>query len=465
MVFIMAEAKMSKTDIIKWVFNLGIPLILFLIPCGEIYTMPMKLFFVTTIFAILCFALETMNQTLVALALPASWVFLGVADATTAFQPWTQYIPWVTLSGLLMANALESSGLLARIAYFCLVVNGGTYKGIVWGIMICCALCTMFIGNCHIPMAALTYGICLALGTGKSKASAGIMLTAAFTCLVLNTTKMTAPLLMMGIGASVTGPLQFLGYFESFVKMAPVFIEVIVLTFFVTVALKPDNEIQGKAYFQGKLAEMGKITTDELKAAAVFVFFLIYIITKDLHGLSLEWGMVLIPLLLCAPGIGTKNAEKDIKRLNYGLILFVTACMGIGAVATSLGIGKLLVGVVLPFLAGKSHYVFFLIVWFLLFGCNFLMTPLAMEAAFTVPLASIAVELGINPMALYYFILQGVDQIILPYEYALYLIFFAFGLIHTKDFMKVMGAKCIVNFVMCFALLLPWWSFLNFIFV
>lgn len=461
----MAEAKMSKTDMIKWIFNLGIPAILFLIPCGEIYTMPMKLFFVTTIFAILCFALETMNQTLVALALPASWVFFGVADATVAFQPWTQYIPWVTLSGLLMANALESSGLLARIAYFCLVVTGGTYKGIVWGIMICCALCTMFIGNCHIPMAALTYGICLALGTGKSRASAGIMLTAAFTCLVLNTTKMTAPLLMMGIGASVTGPLQFLGYFESFVKMAPVFIEVIVLTWFVTIALKPEKEIQGKAYFQGKLDEMGKITADELKAAAIFVFFLIYIITKDMHGLSLEWGMVLIPLLLCFPGIGTKNAEKDIKRLNYGLILFVTACMGIGAVATSLGIGKLLVGVVLPFLAGKSYYVFFFIVWALLFVCNFLMTPLAMEAAFTVPLASIAVELGINPMALYYFILQGVDQIILPYEYALYLIFFAFGLIHTKDFMKVMGAKCIVNFIMCFALLLPWWSFLDFIFV
>lgn len=459
------SAKMSKVDMIKWIFNIGIPVILFLIPCGEIYTMPMKLFFVSTIFAILCFALETVNQTLVALALPAFWVFTGVCSATTAFQPWTQYIPWVTLSGLLMANALESSGLLARIAYFCLVATGGTYKGIVWGIMICCALCTMFIGNCHIPMAALTYGICLALGTGKSRASAGIMLTAAFTCLVLNTTKMQAPLLMMGIGAAVTGPLQFLGYFESFVKTAPVFLEVIFLTWFVTVALKPEKEIQGKAYFQEKLAEMGKITVDEIKAACVFVFFLIYIITKDIHGLSLEWGMVLIPLLLCAPGIGTKNADKDIKRLNYGLILFVTACMGIGAVATSLGIGQLLVNVVLPILQGQSYYLFFFIVWMLLFLCNFLMTPLAMEAAFTVPLASIAVELGINPMALYYFILQGVDQIIFPYEYALYLIFFAFGMIHMKDFMKVCGMKCIVNFIMCFALLLPWWNFLGFIFV
>ena len=81
----MSEAKMSKTDMIKWIFNFGIPVILALIPCGEIYTMPMKLFFVSTIFAILCFALETVNQTLIALMLPAFWVFTGVCAPTVGF--------------------------------------------------------------------------------------------------------------------------------------------------------------------------------------------------------------------------------------------------------------------------------------------------------------------------------------------------------------------------------------------
>jgi hypothetical protein len=46
---------MSKVDLAKWIANFAIPLAIALIPCGEVFTMRMKLFFVTTIFAILCF--------------------------------------------------------------------------------------------------------------------------------------------------------------------------------------------------------------------------------------------------------------------------------------------------------------------------------------------------------------------------------------------------------------------------
>lgn len=99
-----AKAKASKGDIIKWVFNIGIPLIIMLIPTNEVFTMQMKLFFASTLMGILCFAFETVNQTTVALALPLFWVFFKVAPATVAFQPWTQYIPWMMLSGLLMAT-------------------------------------------------------------------------------------------------------------------------------------------------------------------------------------------------------------------------------------------------------------------------------------------------------------------------------------------------------------------------
>jgi len=463
MVFYMST-KMSKTDIIKWIAQIGLPLIVALIPCGEVFTMPMKLFFVSTLFAILCFALETIDQTVVALILPLFWVYMGVAPATVAFQPWTQYIPWMMLTGLLLANVLESSGLLARIAYFCLVKTGGTYNGIIIGIALASAFLTLFVGNVVVPMAAFSYGICLALGTGKTKASAGIMMTAAMGCLVLNSTKMQGPLLMMGIGQPVTGQLQFLGYFESMWTMAPVFLEYILMVLFIMKFFRPKEDIQGKEFFQQKLDEMGKITANEIKCGAVLILFLVYILTKDIHGLSLEWGMALIPLLTCIPVIGSAT-EKDIKRLNYGFVLFITACMGIGAVAGSLGIGQIVVNLVMPIIQGQSHYVFFLIIWVALVALNFVMTPLAMEAAFTIPFATIAVAIGINPMALYYFMMQAVDQIIFPYEYALYLIFFAFGMIHMNDFMKISGTKMALNFIMCFALLLPWWNFLGFLFV
>lgn len=457
------EAKMSKGDMIKWAINFIIPIIIFLIPCNDVFTMKMKLFFVTTVFAILCFALETMNQTLVALLVPVLWVYLGVAPAATVFSPWTQYIPWSVLAGLLMANVLESTGLLKRISYMFIYMTGGTYFGLVMGAGIVATLLTIFVGNVVYPMAALAYGLCMALNLGKSKGSAGIMLAIAMGCLVTNCTKMLGPLLMMGIGKDITGPLQFLGFFEAEIVNAPVFVELIVMFVICGILFKPDTPVEGKTYFKAQLDAMGKMSVREIKALVLTVFYLLYVVTKDIHGLSVEWGITLIPLLFCCPVIGP-GSEQDIKRLNFGFVIFVTCCMGIGSVAVSLGIGGLLVQVIMPYLTGASHYVFFLIEWFMLMILNFVMTPLAMEAAFTVPLASIGTAMGINPMAIYYFMMNAVDQIILPYEYALYMISFAFGLIHMKDFMKCMAIKMVVNFVMCFALLLPWWNFMGFLF-
>ena len=35
------EVKLSKGDMVKWFFNLAIPIIIFMIPCNEIFTMQM----------------------------------------------------------------------------------------------------------------------------------------------------------------------------------------------------------------------------------------------------------------------------------------------------------------------------------------------------------------------------------------------------------------------------------------
>lgn len=456
--------KLTRGQIIQWCFNIGIPVAIMLIPVNEVFTPQMRLFFASTVFAILCFAFETINQTVVALTLPLFWIFMKVAEPAVVFSPWLQYIPWMTLTGLFMANVLESTGLLARVSYFCILKTGASYRGILTGIAIAGFLITMFVGSVVVPMAALTYGICKALNTGKSKASAGIMLVGAMSILVVNQAKFMTPMLMMGIGSSVTGTLPFVGFFESWYINAPTLLLFVILVGVATVFFKPDQPIGGKEFFQRKLTEMGKMSINEWKCALVVAFFFAYIITQKWHGLSLEWGMALIPLLMCMPVIGAAT-DKDVQRINYGFILFVTACMGIGAVAGSLGLGQVIINVAMPILEGQSYYLFFLLVWVVLLVLNFVMTPLAMEAAFTVPFVTLALAMGLNPMALYFFMLNGVDQIIMPYQYALYMIFFAFGLIPLKDFMKMMATKMVLATIMVFAVTLTWWKFIGFLFM
>ena len=66
------------------------------------------------------------------------------------------------------------------------------------------------------------------------------------------------------------------------------------------------------------------------------------------------------------------------------------------------------------------------VVWLLVVLVNFLLTPLAIQSTFTVPLTQIALSVGINPEVMWMAILHGSDQILLPYEYPLYMLFFSF---------------------------------------
>ena len=88
-----------------------------------------------------------------------------------------------------------------------------------------------------------------------------------------------------------------------------------------------------------------------------------------------------------------------------------------------------------------------------------------MIAAFTVPFISLAAGFGVNPLAVLHFMVSSYDQILLPYEYAKYLMFFAFGVVSMKDFIKYMGAKTVLHIVIAFAILIPWWMFTGFLYV
>lgn len=456
----------SKVDIIKAIVTLALPLSLLLIPTGDVFTAQMRLFCVITLMGILCYAFENVNQTVVSILMPISYIFLAKVDAGVVFSPWAGYVPWATLAGLVMATVLQSCGLLARISYFFILRTGGSYKGVVWGISIVAFLLTMTIGDVAIPMAALAFGICMAMDLGTSRASGGIMLATAMACLMPSFIRMLAPIFLMGLAEPVTGPMQFLGFFEVWWVHLPSILFIFLMVFIITKIQKPEKEINGKDYFRQKYAECGKMSVREIKSAIILIFYLTFIIFHDqlFANWNMSWGLAFIPMLFAVPGIGAATAE-DLKGINYGFTIFITACMAIGSVATSLGIGNIIADVMGPMLEGKGATGFFMITWVMLVALNFVMTPLAMQAAFTLPLTNLAMTLGINPMALFYFMWHACDQVIFPYEYAMYMIFFAFDAIRMKDFMKVNAIKMGLDFVVVFAILIPWWKMIGFLYV
>lgn len=456
-------SKTSKSMMVKYAVNVILPLAIVLIPCTDTFTWQMKGFLASTIFAICCFAMNTMPSTGIAILLPVFWVFFGISKPETIFSVWQQYLPWVVIGGFLLANVLQRTGLLSRVIYKLVSKTAVSYKGLLIGLAISVGLITQLVGSHPVLFATIAYGICVAFDFGQSKASAGIMFVTAVSGMVAIQARFTAPLMLLGTAKSAGFNLDLLGFFESYWYNLPLIIFWVACVALAIIMFKPEKEISGKEYCKEKLAEMGPMSTQEKKAAFIVIIYLLFIFTSKLHGLSLEWGMAMIPWLFIVPGIGCAE-KQDIQKMNFGMIFFMVTCMAIGTVATSLGFGKLLATYATPLLTGQNVYVLFLAIWLILFVCNFAMTPLAMMAAFTVPFLTIAQSFGVDPLAVVYFIRTGFDQVILPYEYANYLIFFGFGVISMKDFMKYMAAKSVLNFVICFALLIPWWMFTGFLY-
>ncbi len=99
----------TRGQLIKLGITVLLPLLFFLIPTNETFTPELRLFFVITLMAIFAFATESLPQSGVALALPVLYIILNICPPEAAFRPWTSYIPWMCIGGLLLALILEKN--------------------------------------------------------------------------------------------------------------------------------------------------------------------------------------------------------------------------------------------------------------------------------------------------------------------------------------------------------------------
>lgn len=174
------QTTLDKKKLIMWLCVIVFPLAILCIPTGEVFTQPIRLFLAVTLCAILMFAFELLNNAIPGLLLPLSYLLLGIVPGNIAFSAWTGNVPWMIMGGLLIAGTFTRVGILKRVAYWCIIKSGASYRGILFGLWLTGLILSLAIPNqAFIPMAALTYGICNALNIGKSPEAAGIMLTGA----------------------------------------------------------------------------------------------------------------------------------------------------------------------------------------------------------------------------------------------------------------------------------------------
>ena len=456
-------AKRNK-KIIPWIVTLVIVIILAALPGSETFSLQIRLYLIITVVAVLVFAFNLMNQTAAALLLPAAYVLTGLADLNTAFGAWCNPVVWQMVGGLILGNVLLRTGLLRRLAFNCIALTGGTYKGIIYGFGILGVIAVIFMGSATIPVVIFAYGICKTLNLKPSREAAGILMAAGIStlyplCFIFN----GAYFIPAGVGAAAVGEMVSISWLTFLTSNLPHIIGYVLVLFAITRLMKPESPwTLSKDYFKAEAKKLGRITRDEWFCIVVCIAILVFMVTAEYHGIDAMWGISLIPLALFIPGISV-GREEDIAKINWSVPVFAVACIAIGNVASLLGIGSIVATAVLPLVSGLSPVLFLLVVAIFMFLLNFLMTPISMYTTFAAPLATMAVGMGINLQPLYLTMIFGGDAILLPYEYALYFFFFSFGLISMKNWVKVAGVKLLISFIVFICLVLPYWNLIGFL--
>jgi hypothetical protein len=134
--------------------------------------------------------------------------------------------------------------------------------------------------------------------------------------------------------------------------------------------------------------------------------------------------------------------------------------MAIGAVSNHIGAGIFVADLLQPYVSGSQMHIMSAS-WLMAVLLNFVMTPLAAVASLSGPLAGIVDQTQAAIVPVLYAWNQGLEQIILPYEYALILLAFGYGYISIKPFIKFFAVRMVANFIFLWVICTPFWMLIG----
>lgn len=451
---------MKLTPYLKqWLISLVAILVIMFIPTSEIFTLELKLFLSMTIWAIIAFAFNLFNNLITSIILLFGYGVLRIVDLNTSLSVFLTEPVWITLCALILVVLIQKTSILERLAYSLASKVGGSYMGIIIAVAIFSLGARILLQGALAGVTALAvaYGICMALDFGKSKSSAGILLTAGSVYLDSNFFLYSPDYIAVAYtNASAVRevPVSYSSFFiDNVVYIIPLIITVIAIGWLA----KPDEKITNVDKFEEKLKALGTWKKEDKKMLVILLLLTVYLFTSRWHGMLMVYGFVFAVVIAFLPVMNIGKTE-DVAKINWGAVFFVASCLSIGVVGAKVGFGKFISELALPYLTGMTDVPFMLLSYILAVLLNFIMTPAAILSLLSGPLAQICVDYNLSMKAMIHMIYQGGSQLIFAYEASLYMIAFSFGIMTTKDFAKLMGTKFVIQTIGTFTIGLLWWK-------
>ena len=364
---------------------------------------------------------------------------------------------------------MEKTGLAKRLALRCLKLTGGSFNGLVAGFFLAGLVLVVILPSILarvVIFCAIAVGIIQALQLdAKSRMSSTIVMMAFFAA--------AAPQFMFlhssesfiwAFGMMLKGTDKTVNFWDYAYQATFINLIYYALSMATVYIVKGRETLVSGAHFstfiEQSCREMGPIQPREIKLLVLVFGIILGFMLEPLTHIDPVYVCCVLALLSYLPGINVLDRES-FSNLNIVFLVFITGCMAIGFVGGSVGANKWAVAAIMPYLEGLPPTVSVICSYVAGTVANFLLTPFAATVAFTPAFGELGVQMGVNPLPLFYAFQLGLDQYFFPYEGVMFLYLFTTGCVTLKHIMPALGLRTLLAGILLVAVWVPYWNFIG----
>lgn len=278
-------------------------------------------------------------------------LILRLARPDLIFSGFESAAVWLIVSGFIIGAAITASGLGQRLASVLAPLLAGSYVRMIAGLTLA-ATALGFIMPSSVGRAVVLVPVGMALaeqvGFGKgSNGRIGIAATLAMACNMPSFAILPANIPNMILaGASETLHGTTFGYTNYLLLHFPILgiLKSIVMVGLVLklfpAQIHPHGTMIAEATPNAEANTQSKAGAQR-RVAAILLATLALWMTDSVHGINPAWIGIATAVILLLPRIGVVAPKAFNASVDFGMVLFVAAALGLGALVNASGLGRL----------------------------------------------------------------------------------------------------------------------------
>ena len=456
---------MTRPQHIGLILGLALPLIILVLP-GEL-AITARLALALTVTTIIFWTFEPVPIPYTAILILTLFPLLNIIPFATAFSGFAGKAVWLVFAGMALSLGITETPLGTRLAR--LVLDRVTsYPQLIFALHALGLLMALLIPSGVVRILILMPMVISLLKslneTPGSKVSAGLVLSLTCATYYGGSGILTAsvPNLVILGGLESRDLTIYWGQWAYYLFPTIGLLRVILLYGLIRLLFRPDREPDLSTH--PDIAEVPEhLTPPEKKVLLILIVGILLWITDVLHGVHPVYIGLGLVLLCYIPGWGPLPFDT-LKKVNFPLLIFITAVFAIGHALENSGLNSHLTNHLAHYLeAAKTPTAQLGLIAWSAVPFDFLMDTAAVGGVLAPLLLDLSAQFGLSPLPVALSLAIGTGVVFIPYQGAPFIVAYSFRYARMGQFVLVMSLISLLTLVLLLPLTLLYWRLIGFI--